>query len=123
MKDLIDLANLVYDQLIKEHGETKEGRMLFLYGASIANEWFIVGTNKSLTVSVEGVTKNFNDKVIDDLSAKWKELVATYERKKVEAMLKKMRSEYEFTIKPGDTYEFGKSSGGFREIGFNPLKF
>lgn len=123
MRDLIDLANLVYDQLIKEHGETKEGRLLFLYGASMGNEWFIAGSNKFLTVSIEGVTKNFKDEVIDGLSTKWKELVATYERKKLDAMLKKMRSEYEFTVKPGDMYEFGKSSSEFREIGFNPLRF
>ena len=42
MKDLIDLGNLVFNQLIKEHGEIEESRLLFIYGVTTGTQWSVL---------------------------------------------------------------------------------
>ena len=120
MQDVIDLGNRVFDQLVKVHGEHPDSRLLFLYGITMGTEWFIPGTNKSLIVSVGGVIKNFSDQTIELLDVEWKELVTRITQQRNDAALVRMRKEYEFTLKDGDTIEFGLTTKT-REISFNPL--
>ena len=120
MRDVIDLGNRVFDQIIKVHGESPESRVLFLYGITTNTEWFIPGTNKSLIVSIDGIHKNFADALLDSLNVEWKDLVTRITQKRNDDALSRMRKEYEFTLSEGDTIEFGNTTKT-REIQFNPL--
>lgn len=123
MKDIIDLGNRVFDRLIEAHGEAADARLLFLYGITVGNDWHIPGTNKVIRVAIDQLTKNFPDPAIDMLFESWRKTVATIDRDRNERALARMRAEYEFQVKPGDVYEFGKSSGSWREVGLSPTNF
>jgi hypothetical protein len=123
MKDIIDLGNKVFDRLLEAHGETTDARLLFLYGITVGNDWHIPGTNKVVHIAMDSVSKNFPDQVIDGLFETWRMTIATIDHDRNERALARMRSEYEFQVKPGDVYEFGKSSGQWREVGLSPTNF
>lgn len=123
MKDIIDLGNRVFDRLTEAHGESKEARLLFLYGITVGNDWHIPGTNKVIRVSIDVLSKNFSDPLIDEMFDSWRNAVANIDRDRNERALVKMQAEYEFHVKPGDVYEFGKSSGSWREVGLSPTNF
>lgn len=123
MKDIIDLGNRVFDRLTEAHGESNEARLLFLYGITVGNDWHIPGTNKVIRVSIDALSKNFSDPSIDEMFDSWRNAVANIDRDRNERALAKMRAEYEFQVKPGDVYEFGKSSGQWREVGLSPTNF
>lgn len=120
MRDLIDLGNLVFDQLLAVHGEVPESRMLFLYGITTTTEWFVINSNKSLRIDAGGVTKNFNDPVIDNLSAQWVALKQQVDYVRLERALNRMRAEFDRPApKDGDIWEFGNSNNSFRDINFH----
>lgn len=119
MKDLIDLGNLVFDRLMSDHGEVKESRMLFLYGITTTTEWFIINSNKRLLIDASGVTKNFNDAVIDQLSEQWKNLKLKVDYDRLMKTLTIMRAEFDRPApRDGDVWEYGNSNGAFRDITF-----
>ena len=117
MKDIIDLGNLVFDHLVKNYGEIPESRLLFLYGIKTGNTWFILGTDKMVTVENEGVTTNFDDPVISELQKKWVALITDYRSKLLQKELKAMRDE-ELSFKEGEVFQFWQNETPFREINF-----
>lgn len=117
MKDIIDLGNLVFDQLVKAHGELPESRTLFLYGITTGSDWVVLGTQKTVMIDKTGVTKNFEDPIIDSHHASWLEMTKRAEVSKAQEVLSKIKREDR--LKDGDIIEFGKSSGEWREINFN----
>jgi len=119
MRDLIDLGNLVFNRLISDHGETEAGRLLFLYGITIGSDWHDRSTNKVVNISLSGVSHNFGDPVISKLNEEWVKIIQEIDIRRNAQALAKMRAEYEIQLKPGDIYEFGKSSGEFRQLNFN----
>jgi hypothetical protein len=57
MKDIIDLGNLVFSQLVKSHGELEESRTLFLYGITVGSDWQVLGSDRGIdwsSVKVSG---------------------------------------------------------------------
>ena len=117
MKDLIDLGNLVFDQLIAEHGELAESRTLFLYGITTGSSWQVLNSQKTLVIDKGGVSKNFEDKAIDAYDRAWKNLIKEAELTHARQVLNAIKRED--NPKDGDTIEFGKSSGEWRNIDFN----
>ena len=101
MKDLIDVGNLVFDRLVSDHGELSESRTLFLYGVTTGNTWFVLDSAKWITIDPTGALKNFEDSVIEKIDEEWKSLLLAKEITKA---------------KDGDTYEFWKNEGPWREI-------
>lgn len=119
MKDLIDLGNLVFNQLIKDHSEIEESRMLFLYGVTTSTQWSVLNSDKWLLIEPAGITKNFSDQTIDDLNLEWKSLKNSHDQKVVDLKLARMRSEYDRPQpKDGEIIEFWSGSNTFREIKF-----
>lgn len=119
MKDLIDLAMLTFNRLVEAHNEIEESRLLFVYGATTGTQFQLLDSNKWIIVSTDGVTKNFEDSEIDRLHEQWTAIVDRASAINVAAKLAKMRAEYDRPEpKAGDIFEFGKSSGEWREISF-----
>ena len=117
MKDIIDLGNKVFDQLISEHGESQESRMLFLYGITTQTRWSIVGSAKWVLVHADGVSLNFEDPVLAELSDQWMKIRAEQSRLQLADRLKRFKAEYERpSPKDGETFNFWSDSGNFREI-------
>lgn len=117
--DLIDLGNLAFNRLIEKHGEIEESRLLFLYGVTTGSRWQIYESAKWIQIENEGIVKNFEDDGLDSLNLKWRSLSTKVQEDKVAAKLKQMREEYDRpSPKPGDTFEFGKSSGEWRNLTF-----
>lgn len=117
MKDIIDLGNLVFDQLIAEHGELSESRTLFLYGITTNTTWQILNSQKWVTITQEGVLKNFEDKAIDAYDRAWKKQLKTVEVDQARKVINAIKRED--NLKDGDIIEFGKSSGEWRNINLN----
>jgi hypothetical protein len=108
--DVIDIGNRVFDRLIDKYGEDPGGRLLFLAGCTTGFAWFILNSDKTLTVSELGISANFEDEVItqinDELSAE--------RRIRDEAVAAKFAKELEKgrdRFKDGDTYEFWSNNG------------
>jgi hypothetical protein len=119
MKDLIDLGNLVFNQLIKEHSEHEESRMLFLYGVTTGTQWSVLNSDKWLLIEPAGITKNFSDQTIDALTSEWQLLKNSHDQKAVDLKLARMRAEYDRPQpKDGEVIEFWSGSSTFREIKF-----
>lgn len=105
MRDLIDFGNLIFDELIKSHGEQQEGRELFLYSITIGIEFCLLGSNKRILVTQLGVTKNFEDAAIDEINNKWKSLVSGHREKVANNILKQIKSPGR-QPKDGDIFNF-----------------
>ena len=118
MKDIIDLGNLVFDQLVIEHGELEESRVLFLYDITKGNDWQVLNDIKVIRIDNSGVTKNFEDLVIEKLNDSWRSVVSQRDSIASAAISDQMKSQIK-ELKDGDIIEFGKSSGPWREIPFN----
>lgn len=117
MKDIIDLGNLVFNQLIVAHGESEESRLLFLYNITVGEPWTI-NTNKTIVVSNEGVSISFDDQVIHELNGQWKLLLLSKREAAADAERAKMNSGVN-KFKDGDTFEFWQNDNGpWREINF-----
>lgn len=117
MKDIIDLGNKVFDHLIEAHGELPESRTMFLYGITMASTWFILGTNKTLIIEEGGITKNFEDRYLDELSAEWKKIKFNREYVAAQEIKRLISPENQASSpKDGDTFNFWSNEGEFREI-------
>ena len=117
MKDLIDLGNLVFDQLMSNHGELKESRLLFLYGITTVTKWSVINSNKWLLIERGGITKNFTDPVLDKLNEEWLSIKREIDYNRINRALNKMRAEFDRKApRDGDVWEFGGASGTFRNI-------
>jgi hypothetical protein len=119
MRDLIDLGNLAFDQLVKEYGESPEGRLLFLYGVTNSTRWNLLNSSKWVLIEADGLSKNFEDATLSEIDASWKALKSKADADSAKKRLDTMRAEYDRPAPTaGDIFEFGKSSGEFREISF-----
>lgn len=117
MKDIIDLGNLVFDRLIEAHGESNDSRMLFLYGITTTTKWNIIDSDKWLIIHSDGVSANFEDAIIADLSSRWQATKDAKDQAALAERLKRFREEYEKpSPKDGDTFNFWSDPGTFREI-------
>ena len=117
MKDLIDLGNLVFNQLLSDHGELPESRTLFLYGITTGSTWTVLNSQKLLTITQDGISKNFEDKAIDAYDRAWKKQLKEAEIERARQITRAIKRED--TPREGDIIEFGKSSGEWRNIDFN----
>jgi hypothetical protein len=103
--DVIDIGNKVFDRLIAEYGEDPGGRLLFLAGCTTGFDWFVLNSDKTLTVSEFGISANFEDEVITQIN----EELAAARRSREEAAAANFAKELEKgrdKFKDGDTYEF-----------------
>ena len=117
MKDIIDLGNMVFDRLIEAHGEIPESRILFLYGITTNTKWSMPGSDRWVLVYTDGVTANFEDPVLAELSAQWLAIRSAQDQVAFAERLKRFREEYEKPMpKDGDTFSFWSDPGTFREI-------
>lgn len=123
MKDLIDLGNLVFNRLISDHGEIAESRLLFLYQLTTGTRWNVMNSNHWIMFDKTGVTKNFNDPVIDQLDAEWKSLKLQHDIEFLNRKLAILRAEYDRPApKDGEIWEFGGNSEPFRSLNFDENK-
>jgi hypothetical protein len=118
MKDLIDLGNLAFDQLVSEHGELEESRVMFLYQLTLGAEWYILGSQKLIQITKNGIVKNFSDPVIEKHDAAWKNHLQEKASIESDKIRKQINSQTQHSM-DGQIIEFGKSSGPWREIPFN----
>lgn len=117
MKDIIDLANAVFNHLVKEHGELEESRTLFLYGVTMGNMWFIINSAKWITVEEPGVTCNFEDLAIIDIDRAWKNVKFEKEAIAAQKVIDQISPQARNTNpKDGDTFEFWNNETPWREI-------
>jgi hypothetical protein len=117
MNDLIDLANLVFDELLKNHGEQPGGRELFLYTATAGQRFYLLGSDKVVSITSSGVSKNFQDSNIDSLDAKWKAHIQSAKERMANEVLKRIKSE-SVQPKDGDVFDFWSGESTWREIKF-----
>jgi hypothetical protein len=115
MIDLIDLANLVFDELLKKHGEEPSGRELFLYTMTLNQRFYLINSNKTIHISSSGISKNFDDFEIDKLNIQWQEQLQSNKEKLATEFLKRIKSE-QTTPKDGDTFNFWNNETAWREI-------
>ncbi len=117
MKDLIDLANKTFDVLIKNHGEDPESRTLFLYSVSLENPqpWYVIGTDKRVMINRQGVSINFEDSEIVELSKTWQKIVDTAKEAHANKILSQIKNQ-NFSPKDGDTFNFWENEGPWKEI-------
>jgi hypothetical protein len=115
MKDIIDVGNLVFDRLISDYGELSESRTLFLYGITTGTTWFVLDSAKWITIDQTGITKNFDDSVIEGIDQDWKNLILSKEAAKADKIIQQIKPKNNGP-KDGDTYEFWKNEGPWREI-------
>lgn len=120
MRDIIDLGNLVFDQLIKSHGEIPDSRMIFLYGVTTGTTWFIFNTNKIVTITSAGVETNFEDQVIIAVNDKWQEVL---NQRKINWAIAQKAKLYkdEVDLTSDGMIEWGTGETQFREINFTGL--
>ena len=107
--DVIDIGHKVFDRLVDSYGEDPESRLLFLASCTTGFEWFVINSDKQLTVTDHGISANFEDEVITQINAEIKEEL----RNRDEAVAKKFAQEMERgrdKFKDGDTYEFWSNS-------------
>lgn len=116
MKDIIDLGNLVFNQLINKHGEVEESRLLFLYNITVGEPW-IINTNKVVQISETGVSISFDDSVISELQVQWKGLLFNKQEKAADNERAKMNAGVN-RFKDGDTFEFWQNETPWKEIKF-----
>ena len=117
MKDIIDLGNRVFDHLIEAHGELPESRTIFLYGITNGSTWFILGTDKTVTIEESGLIKNFEDLKLDQLDSEWKQLKFNKELAIAQRIKRSISPENQLNSpKDGDTFNFWNNEGEFREI-------
>ena len=114
MKDLIDLANAVFDSLVKNHGEQQDGRELFLYSITMDQRFHSLGTDKSSSVNGAGVTKNFEDPEIDVLDKQWKSQIQAHKERIAREITKRMQPSHQ--PKDGDIFNFWSGEGNWKEI-------
>lgn len=110
MMDVIDIGNKVFDRLIAEYGEDPGGRLLFLAGCTTGFSWFVLNSEKTLTVSELGISANFEDEVITQINTE----ILAERRIRDEAIAAKFAQELEKgrdKFKDGDTYEFWSNTG------------
>jgi hypothetical protein len=117
MNDLIDLSNLVFDELLKSHGEQPEGRELFLYSSTLGTPFYLIGSEKRITVTGHGVSKNFEDSAIEALDKQWKAQIQAAREKIAAEITKKIKSNDQ-QPKDGDIFNFWSGEGNWREIKF-----
>jgi hypothetical protein len=117
MKDLIDVGNLVFDRLTQAHGEIAESRTLFLYGITIGNTWFVLESVKWVLIEPAGITKNFEDTVIEQVDAKWKAFLLAKEQIVADKVIQQIKPKGSGP-KDGDTFEFWQNETPWREINF-----
>jgi hypothetical protein len=117
MKDLIDLGNLVFTQLVKEHGEIEESRTLFLYGVTSESIWHVLNSAKHVTVGRGGVSYNFEDSVLAELHKTWSDMIQQAKQRRAQEELKKMKGEQK-QFRDGDTFQFWQNEEPWREINF-----
>ena len=115
MKDLFDLAGLVFAELIKSHGEQELSRELFFY--SVVNEvpFYLLDPKKVITISGAGVSKNFDDDAIDLLHKQWNDQVQAHKQKiaaKIANDIKKPNQQ----PKDGDVFNFWQGDSDWKEI-------
>jgi hypothetical protein len=115
MKDIIDVGNLVFDRLISDYGELSESRTLFLYGITTGTTWFVLDSAKWITIDQTGITKNFDDSEIDRIDRDWKNLLSAKEAANADKIIQQIKPK-DNGPKDGDTYEFWKNEGPWREI-------
>lgn len=117
MKDLIDLANLTFDILVKNHGEEPDSRTLFLYSVSSQQPqpWYVIGSNKRVMINRSGVSINFEDTEISELTNSWKKIIADAELAKADKVLSQIKNQT-FSPKDGDTFNFWENDGPWKEI-------
>ena len=115
MKDIIDLANLVFDELIKRHSEEPTGRELFLYTVTLNQRFYLINSNKTIHISSSGISKNFEDQIIDDLDRQWKSQLQSTKEKLANEFLKRVKAE-NVQPKDGDVFNFWNNEGPWKEI-------
>lgn len=117
MKDLIDLGNKVFDHLIEAHGELPESRTMFLYSITVGSTWYILGTNKCLTIEEGGLSKNFEDRFLEEIGLEWKKIKFNREYEAAQKIKRAISPENQANSpKDGDTFNFWGNEGEFREI-------
>jgi hypothetical protein len=116
MGDLIDLANKVFDILIKDHSEDPASRALFLYTVTISQPWYVLGSTKKLSISATGISMNFTDSSIDELDSAWKEMIEKEQAAKANKFLNTVKNTNNFSPKDGDTFDFWKNDDPWKEI-------
>jgi hypothetical protein len=117
MNDLIDLGNLVFDELLKNHGEQPTGRELFLYSLTHGQPFYLLGSDKRIVVTGDGVSKNFEDSAIEALDKQWKAQIQAAREKIASEITKRIKSEDQ-QPKDGDIFNFWSGEGNWREIKF-----
>lgn len=117
MKDLIDLANKTFDVLIKNHGEDPNSRTLFLYSISIENPqpWYVIGTDKRVMIDKSGVSINFEEPEIVNLTETWQKLINAAKTIQADKLLSQIKNQ-NFSPKDGDTFNFWENDGPWKEI-------
>ena len=117
MKDIIDLGNAVFNRLVEAHGEIQESRLLFLYGITTNTKWTLFSSDLWVLVHADGVTANFEDPVLADLSGQWLTIRSAQDQAAFAKRLKQFREEYERPApKDGEIFSFWSDPGTFREI-------
>lgn len=117
MKDLIDVGNRVFDRLILAHGEMPESRTLFLYGITTGTTWTIIDSTKWINIEKTGITKNFEDSEIDQADRDWKFQLESQTQAAAQKIIDKIKPKNDGP-RDGDTYEFWRNDGPWREIKF-----
>lgn len=125
MKDLIDLANRVFDVLVKKYGELPESRTLFLYTATIDSTWFIINSSHSIKVSTSGAKATFAEPEIDEITKEWLAIVEQRnliirqkDLERTNAELAKIKSPQNQMPKDGQIFNMWGNEGEWREIKF-----
>jgi hypothetical protein len=115
MKDIIDVGNSVFDRLVSDHEELSESRTLFLYGITTGTTWFVLDSAKWITIDQAGIAKNFDDSVIEAIDRDWKNLLSAKDAANANKIIQQIKPK-DNGPKDGDTYEFWKNEGPWREI-------
>ena len=103
--DVIDIGHRVFDRLVDFYGEDPQSRLLFLAGCTTGFDWFVINSDKTVLVTEDGISANFEDEVITQINNE----IQAEKRKLAEELAKKITKELEKgrdKFKDGDTYEF-----------------
>lgn len=103
--DVIDIGHRVFDRLVDFYGEDPQSRLLFLAGCTTGFDWFVINSDKTVLVTEDGISANFEDEVITQINNE----IQAEKRKLSEELAKKITKELEKgrdKFKDGDTYEF-----------------
>lgn len=115
MKDIFDLGNLVFDELIKSHGEQEAGRELFLYTITLSQPFYLLGSTKIVAISGAGVSKNFEDVEIDSINHRWQSQVQSHKEKIADSIIKTIKQPQK-QPKDGDIFNMWGDDSEWREI-------